>query len=55
MEKKRGIDFDNNGWFAVTIKMQQRYAVGINYHGQRLKNHSSKVKMRERDCQLHVA
>lgn len=55
MEKKGGIDFENNGWFAVTIKMQQRYAVGINYHGQCLKNHSSKVKMRERDCQLHVA
>ena len=53
MEKKRGIDFENNGWFAVTIKMQQTYAVGINM--QCLKNHSSKVKMRERDCQQHVA
>ena len=53
--EKGGIDFENNGWFAVTIKMQQTYAVGINYCGQFLKNHSSKVKMRERDCQQHVA
>ena len=48
MEKKSGIDFENNGWFAVTVKMQQTYAVGINYRGQCLKNHSSKVKMREK-------